>query len=191
MVLKLTLLKRLSPLRLATFVAVIAWTACAGCAASGPKVAAIDPAALPSRAPWTVLVFFSPSCHCLEAHDARLHALYKAYHPRGVQFLMVDSEVHGSESLDQAEARRRRYPFPIVRDAGATLAHQLGAQYATYSVVLDADGRVRYHGGIDSDKNHLHDDATPYLRDALDDVLAGRVVRIAEGKTLGCSLETW
>ena len=51
-----------------------------------------------------------------------------------------------------------------VRDPGATLAKELGAQYATYSVVLDADGRVRYHGGIDSDKNHLHDDATPYLR---------------------------
>jgi hypothetical protein len=163
----------------------------AGCAATGPKVAAIDPAALPSRAPWTVLVFFSPTCHCLEQHDGRLRALYEAYHTRGVQFLMLDSEVHGSESRDESEARRRGYPFPIVRDPGATLANELGAQYATYSVVLDASGRVRYHGGIDSDKSHLHDDATPYLRSALDDVLAGRPVRIAEGKTLGCSLEKW
>lgn len=165
---------------------------CTACAATGPKVAAaIDPAALPSRAPWTVLVFFSPTCHCLEQHDGRLRALYEAYHARGVQFLMLDSEVRGSESRDEAEARRRGYPFPIVRDPGATLAKELGAQYATYSVVLDADGRVRYHGGIDSDKNHLHDDATPYLRAALDDVLAGRPVRMAEGKTLGCALETW
>jgi hypothetical protein len=180
----------LHPLRLA-FVAWLAFVACAACAPSGAHVASIDPAALPSRAPWTVLVFFSPTCHCLEQHDGRLRALHDAYQARGVQFLMMDSEVHGSESRDQAEARRRGYPFPILRDPGATLANQLGAQYATYSVVLDAAGRVRYHGGIDSDKNHLHDDATPYLRDALDDLLAGRAPRIAEGKTLGCSLEKW
>jgi hypothetical protein len=172
-------------------IAVVLLAACTACAATGPRVAAIDPAVLPSRAAWTVLVFFSPTCHCLEQHDGRLRALFEAYHPRGVQVLMVDSEVRGSTRVDEAEAHRRGYPFPIVRDRGAVLADELGAQYATYSVVLDAAGRVRYHGGIDSDRNHLHDDATLYLRDALDDVLAGRPVRIAEGKTLGCALETW
>jgi peroxiredoxin len=165
--------------------------AASACASTGPRVAAVDLAALPARAPWTVLVVFSPTCHCLEEHDGRLRALYDAYHPRGVQFLMVDSEVRGSPDADEAEARRRRYPFPIVSDRGARLADQLGAEYATYSVVLDGEGRVRYHGGIDSDRTHLHDDATPYVQHALDDLLAGRPPRIAEGKTLGCSLQKW
>jgi len=161
------------------------------CAPSGPRVSAVDPAALPARAPWTVLVFYSPTCHCLQQHEARLRALYDAYHPRGVQFFMVDSEVRGSPGRDEAEALRRGYSFPIVRDAGATLANELGAQYATYSVVLDAEGRIRYDGGIDSDKNHLHEDATPYLQDALDDLLGGHAPRRAEAKTLGCALEKW
>jgi hypothetical protein len=165
--------------------------AAASCAPSGPRVAAVDPATLPSRAPWTVLVFFSPTCHCLERHEARLHALYDAYHPRGVQFLMVDSEVRGSPERDEAEARRRGYPFPIMQDHGAQLADRLGAQYATYSVVLDEQGRIRYHGGIDSDRDHLHDDATPFLADALDDLLAGHAPRVAEGKALGCALQKW
>jgi hypothetical protein len=58
-------------------------------------------------------------------------------------------------------------------------------------VVLDGEGRVRYRGGIDSDRTHLHEDATPFLRLALDDLLAGRPPRVAEGKTLGCSLQKW
>jgi hypothetical protein len=161
------------------------------CATAQPRVAAIDPGALPARAPWTVLVFYSPTCHCLEQHGARLRALYDAYHPRGVQFFLIDSEVRGSPERDEAEARRRGYAFPIVRDVGATLANELGATYATYSVVLDDAGRIRYHGGIDSDKIHLHEDATPYLQEALDDLLAGRPPRRAEAKTLGCALETW
>jgi hypothetical protein len=75
-------------------------------------------------------------------------------------------------------------------DSGAKLADALGATRAMYSVVLDADGRVRYRGGLDSDKNRLTDDAKPYLRNALDDILAGREPRHDDSRTLGCSLQT-
>jgi hypothetical protein len=165
--------------------------ALAGAACAAPPVGAIDPSVLPTQAPVTVLVFFSPGCHCLAAHDARLVSIASRYGSRGVQFFMVDSEAKGDEARDEAEARRRGYPFPMLRDRGARIADRVGAEYASYSVVLDAGGRVLYHGGIDSDRNELHDDATPYLQDALDDVLAGRPPRLAQGKTLGCSLQKW
>jgi len=154
----------------------------------GEPVEARDEAGTSSA---TVIVFFSRGCHCLALHDARLRALYEAYHPRGVRFLMVDSESGATPQRDEADARDRGYPFPIVLDRGAKLADLLGAEYATYTVVVDREGRIRYRGGIDSDKTRLHDDATPYLRSALDDLLAGRPPRIAEGKALGCALQKW
>jgi AhpC/TSA family len=144
-----------------------------------------------SGARLTVLVFFSRHCHCLDAHEPRLRALALAYGPRGVAFSMIDSETGATVERDAAEARARGYPFPILVDGGARLAGRLGARYATYAVVLDAGGRVRYRGGIDTDKTHLTDDATPYLENALDDLLAGRAPRVAEGKALGCALRTW
>ncbi len=177
-------------LKAATLVAALL-VAQAGCAPVEPRVAAVDLGMLPSHGTLTVLVFFSETCHCLAAHEPRLFELYGRYHPRGVDFLMVDSETSGSEERDALEARRRGYPFPLIRDPGARLAGALGAQYASYVVVLDAEGRVRYHGGIDSDKSRLHDDARPYLQDALDDLLSGRAPRVAEGKTLGCALQRW
>jgi hypothetical protein len=142
-----------------------------------------------AQAPFTVLVFFSRDCHCLDQHDARIRALYDAYHPRGVQVVMIDPEVRASPEIDAAEATRRGYAFPILIDRGAQLADMLGAEYATYSVIVDAQGRVRYHGGFDTDKTHLREGATPYVRDALDDLLAGRPPHVAETKALGCSLE--
>jgi hypothetical protein len=151
----------------------------------------VDVRQLVATAPLTVLVFFSPGCHCLDLHEARIRELYAQYHPRGVQFVMVDSEVRASAESDLAEATRRSYPFPILIDRGARLADALGAEYATYSVVIDAQGRVRYRGGFDSDKMHLLESATPYVRDALDDLLAGRSPRVAEAKALGCALEKW
>jgi hypothetical protein len=152
---------------------------------------ALDARTLARSAPFTVVVFFSPDCHCLSLHEPRLRALFEAFHPLGVQFFMVDSEVRGTPERDAEEARRRGYPFPILGDRGGRFADALGAQYATFTVVFDSLGRVRYRGGIDTDKSHLHDDATAYLGDALHDLLARREPRVAEGKTLGCSLQKW
>jgi peroxiredoxin len=136
----------------------------------------------------TVLTFFSAHCPCQRAHDARLAELYARYAPRGVAFVAIDSEASSSLALDTAEASARRLPFPIVSDPGGNMADALGADYATYSVVVDAAGRVVYRGGIDSDKNELHDDATPFLARALDQWLAGRSPDPAEAKALGCAL---
>jgi hypothetical protein len=161
---------------------------CALLACSEPRAGAIDPALLPVRSPFTVLVFFSPTCHCLRVHEPRLVALATRYAPRGVSFVVVDSEAGADESVDREEARRRGYPFPIVVDRGAVVADRLDATYASFSVLLDDRGRVLYRGGVDSDGNHLHDDAIPYLGDAIDDALARRAPRLAEAKTLGCWL---
>lgn len=189
---------RALPLLLAT---VLAGVSCAGPAPSAPRLPSISligpggaPVDLPRATPGarlTVVVFFSPHCHCLDQHEPRLRALYAEVHPKGVELLMIDSEVGASRERDDFEASKRAYPFPILTDRGAKLADLLGARYATYSVVVDGDGRIRYRGGIDDDKTHLHDDARAYLKDAIDDLLAGRAPRVAEGKALGCALERW
>jgi peroxiredoxin len=179
-------------------------TASAGCAAPVapparvPAVAlvegdgaAVDAGALAARTPLTLLIFFSRHCSCFTQHEPRLRALDAAYRPRGVQIVAVDSEVGASPAEDTEEATRRGLPFPILVDPGAKLASALGARYATYSVVVDREGRVVYAGGLDSDKTHLHDDAAMYVREALDDLLAGRPPRTASAKALGCALETW
>jgi len=174
------------------------------CAASGLRVSdvpsvpliapdgtTVDAAYFAKRSPETVLIFFSSHCHCLDAHQGRIIALFDEFHRRGVEFAMIDSEVGASIARDNIESQRRGYAFPILLDRGAKLADALGAEYATYSVVIDSRGRVRYRGGLDSDKMHLHDDAQQFVRSALDDLLAGRSVRVPEGKTLGCALERW
>ncbi len=188
-------------LRITILAGLLALTACSTAlpaatqVPSTPLVAAggdvRDVRQLVGEAPFTVLIFFSRTCHCLDQHDARIRALYDEYHPRGVQVMMVDPEIRATPADDAAEATRRGYPFPLLVDPGAKLADALGAEYATYSVVVDAQGNVRYRGGFDSDKTHLREDATPYVRNALDDLLAGRPPRLAEAKTLGCALEKW
>lgn len=144
-----------------------------------------------ARAQWTVFVFVASECPCLDAHAQRLAELATAYRPRGVQFVAVDSEVDATPQSAARSARELGLPFDVVVDRGARLADAFGAEYATYSVLVSRAGRVVYRGGVDSDKRKLHANAVPYVRDALDDVLAGRPPRRREGKALGCTLRKW
>ena len=147
---------------------------------------------VPERPPYrfTVLVFFSKHCHCLAAHDERLRRMYARYRLSGVQFFAVDSEVTADVARDREEAEQRSYPFPILIDPMGRLARTLGVLSAGHAVVLNGRGEVAYEGGIDSDKVHLHDDATPFLSNALDDLLADRAPRVAVTDTPGCALHT-
>ncbi len=98
---------------------------------------------------------------------------------------MVDSEVGASNERDASFESEQTFGFPMLADAGGKLARAMGAELATFSVIVDRAGNVRYAGGIDDDRSHLREEATPYLKDALDDVLAERAVRRSEGKALG------
>ncbi len=160
---------------------------------AGIVLRALDGTAVPfddalQKHPVTVVSFFSASCPCQRAHDARIKALAALEASRDVGFLVVDPERKTTPDEDAAEAHSRGYP--ILRDPAGALAARLGAEYATFSVVLDRAGRVLYRGGIDSDKTHLRDDATPFLANAVDDALAGRPVREPSTKSFGCVLET-
>jgi hypothetical protein len=173
----------------------------ASCApAAAPRVPAVDlqgtrgeverfPSNL-TRARWTVVIFLSADCPCFKAHEPRLAALARDFEPKGVRFLLVDSERESSASRAERVSIQQRLALPLVIDSDAVLADALRAEYATYSVVLDAEAVALYRGGIDSDKSFLREDATPYLRDALDDLLAGRTPRRAETEALGCVLAT-
>ena len=133
----------------------------------------------------TVLIFYSPHCPMLRAHDERVRALAKTYSTRKVSFFAVYSEV-GDGEISQAESTR--YPFPIVRDENAKLARQLGAQYSGYTVIVGPTGELLFRGGIDSDRVELHAEAEHYLKNALDDLLSGRSPRNAATKSYGCVL---
>ena len=137
----------------------------------------------------TVFIFYSDHCPCMSAHIERLRALEARFASSNVRFWFVDSEVGASTARDTELMKTRNLPFEMLVDRDGSFARSAGAEYASYALVVDSSGRIRYHGGIDSDKSHLTETAEPYLADALQDLVSGRDVRAPEGKALGCSLE--
>ncbi|HXJ19036.1 MAG TPA: redoxin domain-containing protein [Polyangia bacterium] len=134
----------------------------------------------------TVVVFYAAGCPCFRAHVERLQQLAADLGPRGVRFLLIDSERRAPGAPPPPPELAPG--LPLLRDEGGLLARRLDARYATESFVLDPTGRVRYQGGLDSDRKYLRPDAQPYLRQAISKLLAGDAPAFTSSKALGCAL---
>ncbi|HWV38092.1 MAG TPA: redoxin domain-containing protein [Vulgatibacter sp.] len=137
--------------------------------------------------PFLLLTFFSASCPCQSLHDPRIRELHERFGDR-IEILSIDPEAHSSLARDLEEAKKRGYPFPILSDPDGVVADAVGARFATYTVILDADGEVRYRGGWDTDRTRLTDDARQWVRDAVVRLLAGEEPETRETKAFGCYL---
>ena len=145
-----------------------------------------------------VVIFSSNRCPTAKAYASRLRALHADYVARGVQLILVNSNapyLYPEESL--AGMRRRAtedgYTFPYLVDESQDVARAWGPSCTFHAFVLGratSDGArpLRYEGRVDDarleDRVRSHD-----LRNALDDILAGREVRVAQTRAFGCSLD--
>ncbi len=95
---------------------------------------------------------------------------------------------------DSPEAMRERvqadggWPMPYLHDESQEVARAYGAKTTPDVFVVDSGGALRYRGAPDSD----HNDPTRggvWLREALDQMLAGEDVARPETDPVGCSVK--
>jgi peroxiredoxin len=140
-----------------------------------------------------VLIFSSNRCPTAKAYAGRLNRLQADYASRGVQVLAINSNdphLYPDESFPKMVERAREdgYTFPYLVDAGQRTARAYGPTCTFHAFLLDGSRRLRYEGRFDNAR--LEERATSHdLRAALDDVLAGREVRVPQTRPFGCSLD--
>jgi peroxiredoxin len=140
-----------------------------------------------------VLIFASNRCPTVKAYAGRMRELQAEYAPRGVQLVAINSNdphLYPEESYPRMVQRAAEdgYTFPYLFDEGQRLARAYGPQRTFHVFLLDRDRRLRYEGRFDDAR--LPERVTSSdLRNALDDVLAGREVRVPRTKAFGCSLD--
>jgi hypothetical protein len=139
-----------------------------------------------------VLVFLGTGCPTAKACEEELFDLQAAYGPRGVQVVAVNPNSPYLSPPDTLAGMARRaaergYPFPYLKDEAGVLARACGATRTPEAFVFDRGRAMRYRGRIvdarDPARVRRRD-----LREALDDLLAGRPVRVPETEAFGCSI---
>jgi hypothetical protein len=85
-------------------------------------------------------------------------------------------------------SQERGFTFPYLKDEDQGLARSYGALVTLHAFVLDRDRLIRYRGRIDDSRDPdlvtIQD-----LRNALDDLLADRPVKVPETRPFACAIE--
>ena len=148
----------------------------------------------PAGAPACVVVFTCNHCPYALAWHGRLLSAAQEYAEEGVRFLAVNPNDADRYPLDSLEAMQQRiaregdWPMPYLRDESQEVARAWGARTTPDVFVVDDEGRVVYRGAPDADHADEAQGAR-WLREALEDVLAGRPVARPETEPVGCSVK--
>lgn len=142
----------------------------------------------------TLVVFSCNACPWARAWETRIVELGNSYARRGVGVMVINANDPAVAPEDdyatmQERARRRGMKYPYVVDATSEVARAFRATRTPEAFLFGADGRLVYHGTIDDNAREPGKVERRYLRDALEAVVAGKTVPVAETKALGCSIK--
>lgn len=140
----------------------------------------------------SVLVFLSPGCPVAELYAGRIAALERRFEPRGVSFLGLAPNARDSAEALSAFSHQHGLRFPFVRDLSARLAARLDVRKTPTVVVLDEGRVVRYRGRVDDQYAVGSRRIEPTRHDlaiAIEEVLAGKPVSVAETDAVGCPVD--
>ena len=141
-----------------------------------------------------IVTFTCNHCPYAQAWEDRLNQIVHDYDPQGVHMLAIsanDAVKFPADSFEKMaeRARQKRFVFPYMYDEDQTVTGAYGAERTPELFIFDAAGVLRYHGAPD---DNYEDEAAithHYARQALDDILAGQPVKIAETPPVGCTIK--
>ena len=140
------------------------------------------------------VIFHCNHCPYAQAWESRLIQVQRDYAARGVQLVLInanDPVKYPGDSFEQMQRRAqdKQYPFPYLVDETQDVAKQYGATRTPEVFLFDEKRILRYHGAPDDNYEDVNAVRQPYLRDALDALLAGTPPKIRETKPVGCTIK--
>ncbi len=139
-----------------------------------------------SAAKGTVVVFMSAKCPCSASHEGLLKDLSAQF--KDFKFIAVHANSDETSAATKEHFTAAALPFPVIQDSKSRLANELGALKTPHAFIISPAGEILYQGGVTD--SHVGPSAKKqFLKDALEDVQAGKAVRMKEGRALGCFIQ--
>ena len=133
-------------------------------------------------------------CPTVKAYESRMIGMQREYAKRGFSLIAInpnDSRLYPEDSYDNmvVRAREKGFNFPYLRDEDQGVARTYGAERTPEVFLLDGKRVLRYHGRIDDNIEDPKGVRVHYLRDAVEALLTGKAVHVAETTPVGCTVK--
>ncbi len=149
-----------------------------------------------SSAKGVIVVFTCNHCPYSVKYEDRIVALDKKYKSLGYPVVAInpnDATAYPDDSFDKMKVRAKEkgFTFPYLHDESQAIAKAYGALRTPHVYVLQREGTaftVRYIGAIDND-TEAKNITEKYVEKAVDALLTGQTVAMAETKAIGCTIK--
>jgi hypothetical protein len=148
-----------------------------------------------------LVLFDTVHCPTSQNYEERIRKIHADYSAKGVALVAISPNDPVAVRLDELgytdlddslesmklRAADHKIPWTWCFDGAPNAVSQAYGPKATpHAFLFDAERRLRYQGGIDDHENPAKA-KTPHLRNALDALLEGKPVPVAETRVFGCS----
>jgi peroxiredoxin len=135
-----------------------------------------------------VLAWFNPDCPFVQRHlkANTFTTLANKYKDKDVVVLGIDSSFDHTVAGNLKAVQSLGLNFALLSDASGAVGHLYDAKTTPEMYVVNKDGSLAYEGGIDNDPDGTLTTKIQYVDQAIDELLAGKSVSVAETKSYGC-----
>ena len=152
------------------------------------------------RGKHVVLEWTNPGCPYVRKHydSGNMPATQAEAVARGVVWLSINSTEKSSYDYREPtklvawQNERKSRPTALLMDEEGTTGRAYGARTTPHIYMVDPQGKLVYAGGIDSIPSSNPDDikkAVNYVRQGLNETLAGKPISAATTRPYGCSIK--
>jgi len=150
-----------------------------------------------------VVIFTCNHCPTAQAYEERIKKIVSDYKDKGVAFVAISPNDPKALRLDELgytdlsdslaemkiRAKQRQFNFPYLYDGdNQKVSRAYGPTATPHVFIFDKERKLRYTGGVDNSEKVEKAD-TPYVRNALDALLAGKPVPDETTRRMGCSIK--
>ncbi|WP_440998836.1 thioredoxin family protein [Fodinibius sp. SL11] len=142
-----------------------------------------------------LLVNFScNTCPWVEAWEDRYNPIVNMAEENGIGVIMLNPNAairDKGESMEdmQARAKSSNYNFYYALDEQAKLAEAFGATRTPDIFLFNSDMELVYTGAIDDNAKSAKNVEQPYLKNAIQNLVAGKEINPKTTKALGCTIK--
>jgi thioredoxin-related protein len=86
-------------------------------------------------------------------------------------------------------AKEQGYKWFYIVDKNSTIADAFGANRTPECFLFDKTGKLVYHGAIDDNPSNASAVNRKHLKDAMDELIAGKEVTVKTSRSVGCSIK--
>ncbi len=142
----------------------------------------------------TVIVFLLTDCPASQSYTLTLNKMAEKYALKKIRFIGVFPGKFSQENEMKDFRKIYKITFPLVKDPDLKLAHELKADVAPGSFLIDQKGEIVYSGRIDDWMYAVGKKkpgvTTHDLDNAIQSLLNNKPIRVKKTQAIGCIIES-